>query len=488
MATISSTGLGSGLDVESIVASLMAVENRPLTLLQEAKTKLDTQFSAIGKMKSLTTTMRDAAAKLASVSLWNQTTTTSSDSSAVSAAGASGSTAANYSVSVSNLAAGQTVSSRSFTNSSSTLSEGLLTIELGTWDGEPSPTGFTPKAGSSAVNVVIGAGETSLTAIRDKINAAGAGVTASIINDASGARLSLRSTSTGEENAFRVSVLEDANDGVANTGLSALAFDAAQDPLATEPVSQMTRNATAVNAQALVNGISIESASNTLVDVAEGLTLTLNKVTTSSVDIAVKADTDSVKSAVTAFTTAFNALAAYITEQTKYDPTSKTGGTLQGDRATATVLSGLRGVINQSTSASSVYTRLSDIGIAMKTDGTLETNTTKLDAALANRAELRLALATDGGNTATSGFMDRFRDLGAALLDTTGSLTSRSSGLESMMTRNTKSQDAMSLRLEQTEKRLRAQYQALDTSMSQMSSLSSYLTNQLAALNNTSSN
>jgi flagellar hook-associated protein 2 len=485
MATITSTGLGSNLDVNSIITSLMAVESKPLALLETAATKLNTEVSAIGQLKSLTTTMRDAAAKLASVSLWNQTTTTSSDSSYVTAAGGSGAAAANYSVTVANLATSQTVSSRSFSNASSTLGAGLVTIELGSWDGEPTPTGFTPK-GSGGGSVVVEATDT-LTDIRNKINSAGMGVTASIINDASGARLALRSTETGAENGFRITAVEDANDGIGNTGLSALGYDAAEDPLATEPASQMTRSETAVNANATVNGINITSASNVLENVADGLTLTLGKPTTSTIQVAVKADTDSVKTAITAFTTAFNALANYISQQTKYDPATKVGGTLQGDRATSTVLTGLRSVINQSTSASGTFSRLSDIGITMKADGTLETNSTKLDAALGNRTELQKALATDGTDSAGSGFMDRFRDLGAALLDTEGSLSTRTSSLESMLARNSKSQDAMEIRLAATKKRLELQYQALDTDMSKLNSLSSYLTNQLASLSSSSS-
>ncbi len=480
MATITSTGLGSNLDVSSIITSLMAVESKPLALLQTAASKLNTQVSAIGQLKSLTTTMRDAAAKLASVSLWNQTSTSSSDSSFVAAAGSAGAAAANYSVTVGNLATSQTVSSRSFTGSTATVGGGQLTIELGTWDGDPTPTGFTPK-GSGGGTISIETSD-SLTDIRDKVNAAGLGVTASVINDASGARLAFRSTATGAENGFRISAAEVTEDGVADSGLSAFAFDASNTAL-----SQMTRSETAVNANATVNGIAITSASNVLENVADGLTLTLAKPTTNAIQVAVKADTDSVKTAITAFTTAFNALASYIGQQTKYDPATKVGGTLQGDRATSTVLTGLRGVINQSTSASSTFGRLSDIGITMKADGTLETNSTKLEAALGNRAELQKALATDGTDSAGSGFMDRFRDLGAALLDTEGSLTTRTSSLESMLARNSKSQDAMENRLAATKKRLETQYQVLDTNMAKLTSLSSYLTNQLASLSSSSS-
>src|SRR5205823_6066563 len=156
-----------------------------------------------------------------------------------------GAASGSYSVTVQKLATSQTATSTAFASSSSTLSAGTLTIELGTWTGDPE-TGFTAKSGSSPVSITIGAGETSLSAIRDKINAANAGVTASIINDASGARLSIRSTSTGAENAFRLTATESTDDGDASTGLSALGYDATA-------ASPMTRNQKAINAQATIN-------------------------------------------------------------------------------------------------------------------------------------------------------------------------------------------------------------------------------------------
>ncbi|MFY9512629.1 MAG: flagellar filament capping protein FliD [Rubrivivax sp.] len=476
MATITSTGLGSGLNVTSIVAALMAVEQRPLTLMQSAKTELNTQLSAVGKLTSYTSAMRDAANTLSSVALWNRTVATSADATAIGVATDGAAASSSYSVSVTQLASRQTVTGSAVASKDSTLGEGTLTIELGSWTGEPTPTGFVAKTGSSAMTISIGAGETSLASIRDKINKANAGVTATIVTDANGARLSLSSRDTGASNAFRVTASETTDDGAAGTGLSALNYSAAG-------ATQMARSQTAANAAATINGIALSSESNKLEGVADGLTLTLSKVTASAVEVLVKADDDAVKTAVTAFTKAFNDLAGYIRDNTKYDAGSKTGGTLQGDRTTGSLQAQLRGVINVATSASSTYTRLSDIGIVMKSDGTLETNSTKLDAAVANRTEMRKALATDGATSAVSGFMDRFRDLGNALLDTQGMLTTRNSSLQSMITRNQKSQDAMTLRLAQTEKRLNAQYQALDTSMSNMSGVSNYLSQQLAMLN-----
>jgi flagellar hook-associated protein 2 len=473
MATITSTGIGSGLDVSAIISQLMAVESRPLTLLQEAKTDLNSQLSTFGKLQSYTSALRDASQKLASLSIWKQTVATSGDTSAIAVSTDSSAAISDYAISVQSLAKQQTLSSQPLAG----VNEGTLTIELGAWTGSAEPRTFAPKSGASAVQITIGAGETSLAAVRDKINAAGAGVTASIVTDASGSRLALRSSTTGAENGFRITAGETIDDGSAATGLSALVYDATQ-----VGASTMALNQSAANATATINGIGVSSATNTLTGVADGLTLTLQKETTDDVAVSVKGDREGLKSAITGFTKAFNDLAAFIRDQTKYDPETKVGGALQGDRTAVGLQSQLRGVLNAPTSASSVYTRLADIGITMQKDGTLATDSTKLESALDNPAELKKLLFTDGANSDASGFMDRFRDLGDALLTTDGAFDARTDALNAMIKRNDTSQAMMQNRLTQTEKRLRKQYETLDTNIAKLSGLSNYLTGQLAAL------
>ena len=174
MATISSLGVGSGIDASSIITQLMAIEKQPLTNLQSAGSKIQTQISEVGKIKSAVSTLNDAAAKLASSDFW-KTTTGSSSSSAVSITTSSSASAASYSVQVSSLARAQTIAAPAVASSTATLGAGTLTLQ-------------SAASGSTPVAVTIEATDT-LAAIRDKINSAGAGVTASILNDGSGARL-----------------------------------------------------------------------------------------------------------------------------------------------------------------------------------------------------------------------------------------------------------------------------------------------------------
>jgi flagellar hook-associated protein 2 len=477
MATITSTGIGSGLDVNTIVSSLMAIERRPLVQLQSDASGLSSQLSTFGQMQSLTSTMRDKAAAIASVTMWNKTAASSSNASVIGAAVVpnGGAVAGAYSIAVSQLATSQSLTSRTYTAATNNVGEGSLTIELGAWSGTP-PTAFTAQADASPISVSVAATDT-LETLRDKINGADGGVSATIITDAAGARLSIRSKETGEENAFRITASETTDDGVASTGLSALAYDPSNG------VSNMARNEVATNALAKINGIDITSASNTLNEVVDGLTLTLSSVTTTPVQVNVTADTAAVKTAINDFVTAFNALASFIQTQTKYDETTKTGGPLQGDSTVLGFQTQLRGVVNESSSASSMWSSLSDIGITMQKDGTLRTDSTKLDAALTNLPELRKLLATDGSSTAGSGFMDRFRDLGDAVLATDGTFDARTDSLNARVESNKDRQESMQNRLTLTEARLNAQYQALDASMSRLSAQSSYVTQQLAMLN-----
>lgn len=493
MPAITSLGVGSGLDAEGIVSSLMAVERRPISLVQTQIDGLNTKLSSIGRLKSLVAAMRDKAAALTSVSAWGKMAVSTTDATSVTASAAANSPAGRYAVTVQSLAAAQTITSGQFTNSSSTLNEGSLTIELGSYQGSGTPaTGFTAKAGATPVTVNIGAGETSLSAIRDKINAAGAGVTASIVNDANGARLSLRSTATGEVNGFRITANETTDDGAAGTGLSALAFDA------TTLTSPMALNQRSANAQATINGIVVNSTTNTFAEVADGLTVTVSKVSATPVELVTSQDTASIKTSIDEFIKAYNEMATYLRDQTKVEPATGSsttsagntnvvmkGGPLQGDRSAVDLQWQLRSVINEGSSTSSQWSALSQIGIVMKQDGTLETKSAELTAALAKPDELRKLLATDGTSSANSGYMDRFRDVGDRVLSFEGSLEVRGQYLQKNISRLGLKKTDMEERLTSKEENLRARYQALDTQMSRLSALQQYVSQQLGSLNTT---
>jgi flagellar hook-associated protein 2 len=478
--TISSAGIGSGLDVNSIVAQLMALERKPIDLLDAAKSKLDTQLSSYGKLQASLSAVRDAARTLTDPSAWTPTTVSSSDAAAVGAVSDGSSPPGNYAVEVTRLAAAQSLTSATLPGSSSVVGTGTLTIEMGRWFTDPPD--FTPNAGVNSVSITIAAGEDTLEHVRDKINAAGAGITASIVNDASGARLAIRSRETGEDNGFRISVADDdGSDGDA-AGLSMLAFDP------TGGASRMTQTQAAANAALTINNIPINSASNTLSEVLDGLTVRVSRLTSGPVDLSVNRDLDAIKKSITGFADAYNSLVKLMREQTDYNEASKTAGALQGDRTAVGLLYKLRTLAGGSTGAAAAFTRLADIGLEPQRDGTLNLNTTKLDSALGRIDELKAFFSRDDEGTANDGFGTMLRQFADLSLGTDGEISTKRASLRSRIDGISERTTRMEDRLLLTERRLREQYTKLDSNMAALSSLQAYISQQVTQWNRNTGN
>ena len=460
MATVSSAGIGSGLDVNSIITQLMAIERAPLTKLQSKATVINSTVSEYGKLKSAISTLKDLSSQLASVTSWAQTTGTSSNPAAVTAA-TNGSAPGNYAVEVQSLASVQTLATGVFAAATATPGAGTLHIELGTWGA--GQTSFTPKTGATAVDISVAASDT-LTDVRDKINAAGAGVTALIMTDANGSRLLMRSNTSGADSAFR------------SSGIAALAYDTG--------TKTMTQNQIAANAQATVNGLAVSSATNTLTNIVDGLTLSLSAVTSAPVSVDVVTNTAALKKTMTDFAAAYTAIVQLVATDTKYNAATKKGGILQGDGAANSLQRQLRSLAGSTSSASAMFSHLSDIGLELQRDGSMTVNDTKVTNALANVGELKKMFSNaDLVDPTADGFAKRFKVVTTGLLGSSGSVTTRTAGLADELTKNQKDQDSLSLRLAGIEKRMRAQYTALDATMAKLNSTSSFVTQQIAAYN-----
>ena len=461
--SISSAGIGSGLDVNSIIAGLMKVEQAPLTRLQHQASAIQTTVSAFGALQSAMSTFRDAASALALPSTWNATAGTSTDPSAVSVATGTNASAGNYAVQVQSLAASQSTVSGTFASADALVGAGTLHFDLGSWSA--GATAFTAKSGSSGVDIAVTATDT-LTTLAAKVNAAGAGVNATVVNDATGSRMVFSSSSTGVDNAFRA------------TGLSGFAYD----PAGGATGSTLTQ--AAANASATINGLAVTSATNNLTNVFAGLTITLSKVTTSPVQVVVAQDAAAIKKSVQIFVDAYNALSSLLSTDLKYDSASKTAGPLQADSAAVTLQRQLRNMVGAPSTASSAFSSVSQAGQQFQADGTLKIDETKLSAALANPVELKkLFTNVDTGNPANNGIAINLRSFGNSVLGSDGLLTARISGLNKKLASNQKDQDTLNDRLAATQARLQKQYSALDNQMAGINTLSTYVTQQLANWN-----
>jgi flagellar hook-associated protein 2 len=479
MATISSPGVGSGLDVNSIVTQLVALERTPITQLQKQASSLQTKLSAFGKLQSNLSALRDAASALTRATTWNQTTGTSSDASSVAVTTDGNNKPASFAVQVTQLAANQSNVSKVYAATTDLVGEGTLHIELGSWGAGNS---FTPKNGATAVDISVGPPAKSLAELRDMINAANAGITASVLSDASGARLVFNSAASGAANGFRITATDVDGGNVDTSGLSALAYDPSVG------VVTMSQALAAANAAALVNGVPVSSTTNTLTNLVEGMTLTLGRVTAAPVQVTTASDKDSIKKKIDDFVTAYNNLNKELADQTKYDANAKTAGTLQGDGTAVGLRSTLRNVLRSPGGTSTVFTRLSDIGFDVQRDGSIKLDSAKLDNGLANLADLKNLFSTsDPLVPANNGIATTLRTMADQALGVDGSLASRSEGLRTRISSNEKRQAEMEVRVQQTEARLRAQYTALDKKMGELTGLSSYVTQQINLLNNSSS-
>lgn len=480
MATITSLGVGSGLDLNTIVTQLVALEKKPLQQMQSAASDLSSKVSIYGRINSLFSSLQDASNKLTDPAIWQSSKVASSDANTVAVTAGANAAVGNYAVSVQALAGNQTVAANTALAVATDLAgAGTLTLETGNWNADHSA--FTAKSGGSALVLSVSATDT-LAMLRDKINGAGAGVTAALVSDANGVRLTVRSNESGSANGFRLAV-SDA-DGVTSddAGLSRFAFDPAAG------VSGMALKQAAANAVATVNGVQVESASNEITGAIDGLTLTLRAKTTGTpVNLAATRDKDAIVTTIKSFADAYNALAGFLSTQTKYDAASKSGGPLQGETAANSLQSQLRGLLNNSSGASSTFARLSDIGLQSQRDGTLVVSDTKLTAAANNLPELKKAFANSDTTVASNnGFARRYSTLAGQVLGSDGTVTIRTQGLQKAITRNSSEQATLTDRVDLFQRRLVAQYTKLDGNLSKLNALSSYVTQQIARMNKSS--
>ncbi len=475
-ATISSAGIGSGLDVNSIVTQLMAVERSPLTKLEAVSATLQTQVSVFGQLQSAISALRDASAPLYKADSFAMTNATSSDPNGVAATTTTKAVPGTYSVSVSSLSASQTVVSPTgqYTAATDVVGTGSITVTLGAWSTDQST--FTPKAGATAITIPIGASENTLAGIRDKINAANAGVSASLVTDSSGTRIALSSSATGVDNAFQITVADDDTNNTDGAGLSRLAYAPGS--------TQMMLAQSAANTEATINGIAVSSSGNSLVNVVDGITFNLSKLTATPVTVNVTRNTDSIKTQLNKFVSAYNQLNQFLSDATKYDPGTKKAALLQGDGTTVGIQNQLRTLLSQASGASSVYTSLSSIGVQLQKDGSLKIDDAKLTTAMANLPEFTKALSNvDATTPANNGFAKKFTQWTDDLLGVSGAVPGKTKSLQARIQSNQKDQERMNDRLAGIEKRLRAQYSALDTTMANANALSKYVTQQITTWN-----
>ncbi|HEY8097298.1 MAG TPA: flagellar filament capping protein FliD [Methylobacter sp.] len=370
MSSITSTGLGSGLDINSIVTQLVAAEQTPQTKQMDAKeAKLQAQISALGSIKSAMSDFQSSLTALRYASQINKITATSSDTSTLTATAFMNADPANYQIEVKQLALSHSLASQAFASTSTVVGTGNLSIQFGTttYDVSGNPTAFSQNTQKTPLTISIDSNHQTLTGVRDAINAANGGITASIINDGTGNRLVLKSTDGGAANSMQIT---------ADPGLSSLSYTAASHPMSDTQHAQ--------DALLTVNGVSVSSTSNTITTALKGLTLNLQQAQPGKlINLSVGQDNTNTVKSIQAFVDKYNAFATSVISVSGYDTQTKTSGVLQGEATARGALSSVRNLLSSAVTGLSGSVRsLPDIGITTQADGTLKLDTTALNTAL----------------------------------------------------------------------------------------------------------
>ena len=392
---LSSPGIGSGLDINGIVKQLMAVEQRPLASLDSKEAKQQTQLTAFGSLKGALSSFQSSLAALANPAKYTAIAASIADNTLANVSATSTAGTGSHSVEIQTLAQSHKLKSANFATTGTTVGSGTLTLQFGTYSGGT----FTLNPDKAAQSITIASGNASLAGIRDAINQANAGVSASIVNDGTGNRLVIASKDTGLSNALKITTTDDDANNIDNAGLSQLVYDAS-----TGGTTNLIQTVAASNATLVVDGISISKASNKITDAIEGVTLDLLKTNLgSTTTLNLSRDTASIQGAVTSFVKAYNDLNKTIVDLSKYDAATKRASILTGDSTIRSIQTQLRNAISAPlTTAGGGLSLLSEAGISFQVDGTLKLDSTKLSKVMSDSTKDVSTLFASIGKTSDS--------------------------------------------------------------------------------------
>lgn len=375
MASISSLGIGSGLDIAGLVNQLVSAEGAPKQArLDRRETELTTKLSAMGAVKGVLASFQSSLATVRNSFALSTISATSSDTDLFGASASRSAAAGTYSIEINQLAQAHKIkvsAANAVSSTTETIGTGTLTFEFVDPD-----NGYAVDSSKTATVDITGG---SLTEIRDSINNAGIGVQASIVYNGSDYQLVMTSE-TGAANTMKVTVADDDGNHTDATGLSIFHFDP-QDLAG----SQLEQGQVAQDAEILVDSITITSDSNTITNAIDGVTLSLKDVTTSAETLTISSNTSTVKNAVQSFVDAYNTVLQTLDQMTFYDTETKQKGLFLGDSMLRNIESQLRNTLVTTTgNQSEAYNALATIGITTKDDGTLVFDSSKLSSALAD--------------------------------------------------------------------------------------------------------
>ncbi|MBK1647609.1 flagellar filament capping protein FliD [Rhabdochromatium marinum] len=482
MAGISATGIGSGLDLQGLVSQLVAAERAPIeNRLNRQESTLQAKISAYGSLRGSLSTIESPLKRLSEFE--PKMSVTNSNKEALSVTAADDAPAGNFSITVNQLATAQSLATNA-ADAGALFSGGAATEVVTLGD----TATFSIQVGSGdTTDITLDASEQALTLgnLRDAINDADAGVTASIINDSNGARLVMTANDTGESNTITTTATGMAS-GALDTALS-LDGSAGNVPGVNGQITQVAQDA-----QAIVNGITINSDSNTLGNAVDGLSITLLETTTSATSVRVAEDRSSLRSLLNEFIGGYNELIKQTNSLTAYDAENDSGAVLTGDatvRGVRTMLgnamvSSGQAIQDNGSRSKGESIALANLGIVSSATGTLSFDQSTFDVAIEDYGmeNITAALKDIAGNfhENVTGFTS----------STDGMLAARTKGLNASIADIGEQREQLDKRTLAFEARMTAQFNAMDSLVAEMNTTGNYLMSQLGNLmsNNNNSN
>jgi flagellar hook-associated protein 2 len=475
------TGIGSGVDIDSIVTASVAAEKAPKqNQIDSLEKKTTTKLTSLGSLKSAVSEFQTALSLLNSPTSFLSKSATSSNTTALSATGGASAVAGSYKIEVSQLASNSKIASAAISGgSTAAFNTGTLDLKIG---------------GEDALTITVDSTNNTLAGMRDAINAQGktAGISATIVTDSQGARLVLSSSKMGDGKDI---TMTGTSTGTGNASLEQLTYppatlDPADFATTAEYDAAVTAQATsggktlstAQSAKLTIDGLDVVSDSNTIDKAIDGVSIKLTGVTKTDepLTLTVADNTSAVKANVQNFVTAYNKMMSTINSLTKV--TTVTGSDpvvagLAGDATARSLVSSIRSELVSNSGGTGAITALANLGVTTKQDGTLEVDSAKLDTAVTENYEGVAAYFTgdDGLAARLTSKLKPYTDGGGILESRTTQLTNTISGLD-------KQQEALDLRMTALQARLYKQYNAMDALVSQLSTTSNSLTSQLDSL------
>jgi flagellar hook-associated protein 2 len=460
-ALITSTGIGSGLNISAIVSSLTSAYGAAQTnQLNAQQTSLNSQVSAYGTFTSALDTLQATLSTLETPGTLAGYDATVGDTTIASATASSDASAGQYSLEVQNLATSATLTSKPVVGSSTAVGTGTLTISVN---------------GASA-SIAIGTNNNTLAGIAAAINAApnNPGVTASILTASDGSRLVLSSTATGAANAITVTTSNSDSD------LSSLVYDPANN------VTNLTQTQAATDASFTINGFAATSPSNVVSGAISGVTLNLTKASAANTPttLTVSADTSAAQTSIGTFVTALNGVLTSIQTLTGYNATTQTAGALQGNATLESFQNQLENILDTVNSGStSGIQSLADLGITADADGNYDSNSTTLSNALSSSLS-----GVSGLLGGTNGIATQINNLITQYTQPGGLLPTINQGLQSSLSNVSIQQQELTQELANYSATLTSQYNAMDAAVASLKETQTYLNAEFNPTSSSSSN